>query len=72
VLAWGAPAETLKAVLRKLAQADNGSVPALISVLAGEGAPLDPAEVQSMAEGGIELELRNGGQPAYWWLLAAE
>jgi uncharacterized protein len=72
VLAWGAPAETLKAVLRELAQADNGSVPELISVLAGEGAPLDPAEVQSMAEGGIELELRNGGQPAYWWLLAAE
>jgi DAK2 domain fusion protein YloV len=72
VLAWGDPAETLKTVLHKLAEADNGSVPELISVLAGEGAPLDLAEVQDMAEGGIELELRDGGQPAYWWLLAAE
>jgi dihydroxyacetone kinase-like predicted kinase len=72
VLAWGDPAETLKTVLHKLAEADNGSVPELISVLAGEGAPLDLAEVQDMAGGGIELELRDGGQPAYWWLLAAE
>jgi hypothetical protein len=25
-----------------------------------------------MVNGGVELELRHGGQPAYWWLLAAE
>jgi hypothetical protein len=25
-----------------------------------------------MLNGGIELELRQGGQAAYWWLLAAE
>ena len=72
VLAWGDPAETLIAVLRRLAQAENGSVPELISVLAGEGAPLDLGQVERMADAGIELELRDGGQPAYWWLLAAE
>jgi dihydroxyacetone kinase-like predicted kinase len=72
VLAWGDPAETLMAVLRRLAQADNGSAPELISVLAGEGAPLDLGQVERMADSGIELELRDGGQPAYWWLLAAE
>jgi uncharacterized protein len=72
VLAWGGPAETLRAVLRRLAQAENGSVPELISVLAGEGAPLDPEAVKRLAEGDIELELRDGGQPAYWWLLTAE
>jgi uncharacterized protein len=72
VLAWGDPAETLKAVLGRLAQTDNGAAPELISVLAGQGAPLDLAEVQAMADAGIELELRSGGQPAYWWLLAAE
>jgi dihydroxyacetone kinase-like predicted kinase len=72
VLAWGDPAETLKAVLARLARAENGSAPELISVLAGEGAPLDLAQVQGMADAGIELELRSGGQPAYWWLLAAE
>ncbi|HWX75072.1 MAG TPA: DAK2 domain-containing protein, partial [Solirubrobacteraceae bacterium] len=72
VLAWGDPADTLRAVLGRLARADNGSAPELISVLAGEGAPLDLAEVQAIAEAGVELELRTGGQPAYWWLLAAE
>jgi fatty acid kinase len=72
VLAWGDPADTLKTVLARLARADNGSAPELISVLAGEGAPLDLAQVQAIADAGIELELRSGGQPAYWWLLAAE
>jgi hypothetical protein len=72
VLAWGDPAETLKAVLVRLGRSDNGSAPELISVLAGEGAPLDLAQVQAIADAGIELELRSGGQPAYWWLLAAE
>jgi DAK2 domain fusion protein YloV len=54
---------------------DNGAPvrPELISVIAGEGAPLALDEVQQMVDGEeIELELRYGGQPAYWWLLAAE
>jgi hypothetical protein len=72
LLAWGEPADTLRAVLSSLAQVDNGSTPELISVLAGEDAPLGLAQVQDMAEEGVELELRDGGQPTYWWLLAAE
>jgi uncharacterized protein len=73
VLAWGDARETLHSVLHALAQADNGDgPPELISVLDGEGAPLGLAEVKGMVNGGIELELRHGGQPAYWWLLAAE
>ena len=59
-------------MLGTLARSDNGAAPELISVLAGQDAPLDLAEVQAMADVGIELELRTGGQPAYWWLLAAE
>jgi DAK2 domain fusion protein YloV len=54
---------------------DNGAPPRpeLISVIAGAGAPLELDEVQEMIAGEeIELELRYGGQPAYWWLLAAE
>jgi DAK2 domain fusion protein YloV len=47
--------------------------PELISVLAGEDAPLELSDVEGMVNGvGVELELRHGGQPAYWWLLAAE
>ena len=51
---------------------EEGEVPELISVLAGEGAPLGLGEVQGMVDGAIELELRHGGQAAYWWLLSAE
>jgi uncharacterized protein len=74
VRAWGDPGETLQAVLAALAEdsAAGGPAPELISVLAGDGAPLDLAEVEDLLDGEVELELRRGGQPAYWWLLAAE
>jgi DAK2 domain fusion protein YloV len=72
VFAWGDPAETLRAVLVALSDGDGNGPPELISVLAGEGAPLGLAEVERLINGQVELELRTGGQPAYWWLLAAE
>jgi DAK2 domain fusion protein YloV len=73
VRAWGEPRETLQAVLHTLATEGNGEgPPELISVLDGEGAPLAFDEIEGMVNGGVELELRHGGQPAYWWLLAAE
>ncbi|HEX3909424.1 MAG TPA: DAK2 domain-containing protein [Solirubrobacteraceae bacterium] len=73
VLAWGDPSETLRAILTALAEGDGErGEPELISVLAGEGAPLGLGEIEGMVNGGVELELRQGGQPAYWWLLAAE
>jgi DAK2 domain fusion protein YloV len=67
VVAWGEPAETLRAVLETLA--DDAE---LISVLAGQDAPLQAAEIAGLVNGSVELELHDGGQPAYWWLLAAE
>ncbi len=67
VVAWGAPRETLEAVLAELA----GSAE-LVSVLAGAEAPLELSELEGIMDGHVELELRDGGQPAYWWLLAAE
>jgi hypothetical protein len=73
VLAWGDPRETLQRVLHALAQSGNGDgPPELISVLDGEEPPFALGEIDGMINGGIELELRHGGQPAYWWLLAAE
>jgi hypothetical protein len=76
VIAWGEPGETLRQVLAHLANSHNGSAPAeLISVLAGAHAPLDLEAVERLldgADGGVELEVREGGQAAYWWLLAAE
>jgi DAK2 domain fusion protein YloV len=70
VIAWGEPAATLRVVLAALAEGAE-----LLSVLAGEGAPLDPPAVAALLDGDLgaaELEQRHGGQPAYWWLLAAE
>ncbi len=70
VVAWGEPAATLRHVL--VALADGAE---LLSVLAGEQAPLDPSEVVALLDGDLgaaELEQRHGGQSAYWWLLAAE
>jgi uncharacterized protein len=67
VHAWGDPAQTLGAVLASLAEEAE-----LIGCLAGAGAPLAPAEVEALLDGDVELELREGGQPAYWWLLTAE
>jgi len=73
VRAWGEVRATLRAVVAELAQSGVGAEsPELISVLEGEDAPLPLGEVQAMVDGGIELELRHGGQAAYWWLLSAE
>lgn len=69
VVAWGDPSSTLLAVVSALGQDAE-----LISMLSGEGAPLDFAAIESIVDGSIEaeLELREGGQPAWWWLLSAE
>jgi uncharacterized protein len=67
VVAWGEPGPTLATVMAALA-ADAE----LVTCIAGEGAPLDDDAVSALAPGGVELELEEGGQPAYWWLLAAE
>ncbi|HEV3322315.1 MAG TPA: DAK2 domain-containing protein [Solirubrobacteraceae bacterium] len=70
VVAWGEPAATLRHVL--VALADGAE---LLSVLAGEDAPLSPPAVAALLDGDLgaaELEQRHGGQSAYWWLLAAE
>ena len=67
VVAWGEPRETLAAVLAELAASAE-----LVSVLAGAEAPLELSELEGIMDGHVELELRDGGQPAYWWLLAAE
>jgi DAK2 domain fusion protein YloV len=72
VVAWGDPADTLRAALALLQAGEDGDAPELISVIEGERAPLALAEVAALLDGPVELELRRGGQSAYWWLLLAE
>ncbi len=67
LVAWGEPAEVLAAVLRSV-----GGGREVLTVIAGESAPLDPDEVARAAPDGLEVEYHDGGQPAWWWLVAAE
>jgi len=67
MVAWGAPAPTLEQVLDQLAVDAE-----IISCIAGRDAPLDAGAVEDLRPVGVELEYRSGGQPSYWWLLAAE
>ncbi len=67
LVSWGQPRETLREVLSQLAE--NAE---LITCLRGAEAPLDDQTVSALASDGVELELSDGGQPSYWWLLSAE
>jgi DAK2 domain fusion protein YloV len=67
IVAWGEPGPTLGAVLAQL-----GEDAELLTCIAGDGAPLDETGVRALVPAGVELECEDGGQPAYWWLLAAE
>ncbi|HYH87976.1 MAG TPA: DAK2 domain-containing protein [Solirubrobacteraceae bacterium] len=67
LVAWGEPAATLEAVLDALA-----SDAELVTVIAGDGVPLDEAAATALAPAEVEVEYSYGGQPSYWWLIAAE
>jgi DAK2 domain fusion protein YloV len=67
IVAWGEPGPTLGAVLGAL-----GADAELLTCIAGEGAPLDEAGVRALGPRDVELECEVGGQPSYWWLVAAE
>jgi fatty acid kinase len=67
IFAWGEAGPTLGAVLGAL-----GDGAELVTVIAGAGAPLDGDRIAALAPDGVELELSDGGQPGWWWLLSAE
>jgi DAK2 domain fusion protein YloV len=67
IVAWGEPEPTLRAVFDRL-----GGGAELLTCIAGDGAPLPEEQVARLAPAGVELECSDGGQPSYWWLVAAE
>ena len=67
IVAWGEPAETLEAVLGEL-----GRDAELVTLIEGDGAPLDGSAVTALVPDGVDVEYSRGDQPAYWWLIAAE
>jgi fatty acid kinase len=67
IVAWGGAGSALRETLAPLA---NGAE--IVTAIAGEGAPIPLDEIASHAPDGVEMELHEGGQPSYWWLLAAQ
>jgi dihydroxyacetone kinase-like predicted kinase len=67
IVAWGGAGSTLTETLAKLC--DEAEI---VTVIAGAGAPISLEDLEPHAPDGVELEVHEGGQPAYWWLLAAQ
>jgi dihydroxyacetone kinase-like predicted kinase len=67
IVAWGGAGSTLSETMSRLGEGAE-----ILTVVSGEGAPIALAELEDHAPEGVEVELHEGGQPHYWWLLAAE
>jgi DAK2 domain fusion protein YloV len=67
LVAWGEPTPTLVAVIDSLAREAE-----IVTILEGIDAPVSAAELDLEEGNGVELEVRSGGQPHYWWLIAAQ
>jgi DAK2 domain fusion protein YloV len=67
IVAWGGAGTTLSETMSRLAEGAE-----ILTVVDGEGAPIALGELEGHAPDGVELELHHGGQPHYWWLLAAQ
>jgi DAK2 domain fusion protein YloV len=67
IVAWGGAGSTLAATVRSLAEDAE-----IVTVIAGEDAPIALEDVPGELPEGVELELHRGGQPHWWWLLAAQ
>jgi len=67
IVAWGGAGSTLTETMAQLA-ADTE----ILTIVSGKGAPIALSEVEGHAPGDVEVEVHEGGQPHYWWLLAAQ
>jgi uncharacterized protein len=67
IVAWGGAGSTLAATIERLAEGAE-----IVTVIAGEGAPIPLPEIDTHVPDGVEIETHEGGQPSWWWLLAAQ
>jgi len=67
IVAWGGAGSTLDETLQRLAAGAE-----ILTVIAGDGAPIPLKEIDVHAPKGVEVETHEGGQPSWWWLLAAQ
>ncbi len=67
IVAWGGAGSTLTKTIQQLAAEAE-----IVTVIAGEGAPIALEEIDTHVPDGVEIETHEGGQPSWWWLLAAQ
>ncbi|HEU4904979.1 MAG TPA: DAK2 domain-containing protein, partial [Solirubrobacterales bacterium] len=67
IVAWGGAGSTRATTLERLAAEAE-----IVTVLAGKDAPIPLAEIDTHVPDGVEVETHEGGQPSWWWLLAAQ
>jgi hypothetical protein len=67
IVAWGGEGSTLAATVERI-----GDGAEIITVLQGADARIPLEELPIDLPDGVELEVKRGGQPHYWWLIAAQ
>jgi hypothetical protein len=67
VVAWGGAGSTFAATVERLAEGAE-----IVTVIGGAEAPIPLGELDTHAPDGVEIEAHDGGQPSWWWLLAAQ
>jgi hypothetical protein len=67
IVAWGGAGTTFAATVEKLAEGAE-----IVTVIAGADAPIGLDELDPHVPDGVEIETHGGGQPSWWWLLAAQ
>jgi DAK2 domain fusion protein YloV len=69
IVAWGGAGSTLEATVELLAADGEAEI---VTVIGGAEAPIPLDQVDAHVPDGVELEKHEGGQPSWWWLLAAQ
>jgi hypothetical protein len=67
VVSWGGAGSTLSATIERVAE--NAEI---VTVIEGDAAPIPLSQLPLEVPDGVEVELHHGGQPHYWWLIAAQ
>jgi len=67
IVAWGGAGSTLAATIERLAAEAE-----IVTVIGGADAPIGLDELDPHVPDGAEIETHDGGQPSWWWLLAAQ
>lgn len=67
VVTWGGAGSTLSATIERIAEGAE-----IVTVIEGDAAPIPLSQLPLELPDELDLELHHGGQPHYWWLIAAQ